>query len=254
MFAGCLSSGFQNVVSLIQQASFSTRSLKPKAWNISIVRQAMPSAWPSSIRPGFCSTMQVLMSGNADNCAASVSPAGPQPTIRTSTSAGTEPCAPEAGYRSDGSEISGSPGSNPFEMKLHDLLLLLSILMISILVNLSLAREAFVKAINEMPGHLARRFQQIAVAVFLAEVEGAGYDLTPVQYAALAAVGANPGIDQVTLAGLIAFDRTTITGVVDRLVQKGLITRQESSRDRRARELTMTVAGRRTLRRHDAGG
>ena len=79
------------------------------------------------------------------------------------------------------------------------------------------------KAINEMPGHLARRFQQIAVAVFLAEVEGAGYDLTPVQYAALAAVGANPGVDQVTLAGLIAFDRTTITGVVDRLVQKGLI-------------------------------
>jgi MarR family transcriptional regulator, temperature-dependent positive regulator of motility len=105
-----------------------------------------------------------------------------------------------------------------------------------------------VKAINETPGHLARRFQQIAVAVFLAEVEGAGYSLTPVQYAALAAVGANPGVDQITLAGLIAFDRTTITGVVDRLVQKGLIERRESSRDRRARELTMTVAGRRTLR------
>jgi hypothetical protein len=32
---------------------------------------------------------------------------------------------------------------------------------------------------NEMPGHLARRFQQIAVAVFLAEVGGAGFDLTP---------------------------------------------------------------------------
>jgi hypothetical protein len=41
MFSVCLSSGFQNVVSLIQQASFSTRSLNPKAWNISIVRQAM---------------------------------------------------------------------------------------------------------------------------------------------------------------------------------------------------------------------
>ena len=47
---------------------------------------------------------------------------------------------------------------------------------------------------------------------------------------------------------MIAYDRTTITGVVERLVQKGLITRQESSRDRRARELTITVAGRRTLR------
>ncbi len=102
--------------------------------------------------------------------------------------------------------------------------------------------------IHHMPGHLARRFQQIAVAVFLSEAEKAGYDLTPVQYAALAAVAGNAGIDQVTLAGLIAYDRTTITGVVDRLVQKGLVARSESSRDRRARALTITEAGRRTLR------
>ena len=101
---------------------------------------------------------------------------------------------------------------------------------------------------NEMPGHLARRFQQIAVAVFLAEVEEAGFDLTPVQYAALAAIRTNPAIDQVTLAGLIAYDRTTITGVVDRLVQKGLLLRHASSRDRRARELQITEAGKRTLR------
>lgn len=100
----------------------------------------------------------------------------------------------------------------------------------------------------EMPGHLARRFQQIAVAVFLAEVEQAGYDLTPVQYAALAAISVNPRIDQVTLAGLIAYDRTTITGVVDRLVQKGLVTRQQRPQDRRSRELVVTEAGRRILR------
>jgi MarR family transcriptional regulator, temperature-dependent positive regulator of motility len=47
---------------------------------------------------------------------------------------------------------------------------------------------------------------------------------------------------------LIAFDRTTIAGVVDRLVLKGLVKRQESSRDRRARELTLTGTGGRTLR------
>jgi DNA-binding MarR family transcriptional regulator len=99
-----------------------------------------------------------------------------------------------------------------------------------------------------MPGHLARRFQQIAVAVFLAEVGDAGFDLTPVQYAALATIKANPGLDQVTLAGLIAYDRTTITGVVDRLVQKGLADRRASSRDRRAKELEITDEGRRTLR------
>jgi DNA-binding MarR family transcriptional regulator len=99
---------------------------------------------------------------------------------------------------------------------------------------------------NDKPGHLARRFQQIAVAVFHAAVEEAGYDLTPVQYAALTTVGMQPGIDQATLAGLIAYDRTTITGVVDRLVQKGLVVRQ-ASKDRRAHALQITDEGRRTL-------
>ncbi|MGC2780761.1 MAG: MarR family transcriptional regulator [Bradyrhizobium sp.] len=98
-----------------------------------------------------------------------------------------------------------------------------------------------------MPGHLARRFQQIAVAVFLAEVDAAGFDLTPVQYAALAAIATNPAIDQITLAGLIAYDRTTITGVIDRLAQKGLVVRQASARDRRSRELRITDDGRRIL-------
>ena len=119
-------------------------------------------------------------------------------------------------------------------------------LIISILVKFTL--ESPVTDPHDMPGHLARRFQQIAVAVFLTEVEEAGYDLTPVQYVALAAVDANPGIDQITLAGQIAYDRTTITGVVDRLSQKGLLARHESSLDRRSRELRITDAGRRILR------
>jgi DNA-binding MarR family transcriptional regulator len=100
---------------------------------------------------------------------------------------------------------------------------------------------------NDKPGHLARRFQQIAVAIFHAEIEAAGHDLTPVQYAALSTIKTCPGIDQVTLAGLIAYDRTTITGVVDRLVQKGLLVRQANSRDRRARVLQITDQGQRTL-------
>jgi DNA-binding MarR family transcriptional regulator len=118
----------------------------------------------------------------------------------------------------------------------------------SMLVKPQPALENSVKDNDDMPGHLVRRFQQIAVAVFLSEVEEAGFDLTPVQYAALAAVGTNPGIDQVTLAGVIAYDRTTITGVVDRLVQKGLVVRQASPRDRRARALRITDVGETTLR------
>jgi len=107
--------------------------------------------------------------------------------------------------------------------------------------------EGLVTDNNDKPGHLARRFQQIAVAVFHAAVEEAGYDLTPVQYAALTTVGTQPGIDQATLAGLIAYDRTTITGVVDRLVQKGLLVRQASRTDRRAHALEITDEGRQTL-------
>lgn len=103
------------------------------------------------------------------------------------------------------------------------------------------------KDVNDMPGHLIRRLQQIAVAVFHAEVAQAGFDLTPVQYAALARIRTNPGTDQATLAGLIAYDRTTITGVVDRLVQKGLLTREVSGRDRRARVLHITEEGLKVL-------
>jgi len=101
--------------------------------------------------------------------------------------------------------------------------------------------------LKNMPGHLIRRMQQIAVAVFHAEVEAAGFDITPVQYAALVRVAGHPGVDQVTLAGLIAYDRTTIAGVVDRLVQKGFLTREVSSRDRRARVLHVTETGQNTL-------
>lgn len=97
--------------------------------------------------------------------------------------------------------------------------------------------------LEQMPGHLIRRLQQIAVAVFHTEVDAVGFDMTPVQFAALVRVAENPGIDQITLAGLIAYDRTTIAGVVDRLVQKGFLSRAVSEKDRRAKVLHMTDAG-----------
>jgi DNA-binding MarR family transcriptional regulator len=116
------------------------------------------------------------------------------------------------------------------------------------LVNRTAAQEDQVNDLYDMPGHLARRFQQIAVAIFHAEVRQAGFELTPVQYAALVTVAKNAGIDQATLAGLIAYDRATIGGVVDRLEQKGYLARHISGRDRRARELEITDEGRRALR------
>jgi DNA-binding MarR family transcriptional regulator len=94
-----------------------------------------------------------------------------------------------------------------------------------------------------MAGHLIRRLNQISVSVFTERVSGAGFDLTPVQFAALNSLKQNPGIDQASLAGLIAYDRVTIGGVVDRLEQKGFLRRVVSARDRRARELFLTELG-----------
>jgi MarR family transcriptional regulator, temperature-dependent positive regulator of motility len=99
-------------------------------------------------------------------------------------------------------------------------------------------------ALYEMPGHLIRRMNQISVATFLQEAQTAGFDLTPVQFAAIYAIARNEGIDQATLSSLIAYDRVTIGGVVDRLLTKGLIRREVSEKDRRARELYLTEKGR----------
>ena len=62
-------------------------------------------------RTGFLLDDPVLMSGNAASCAASVSPAGPQPTIRTSTSLGR--ASGGSVPRSAASDSSGLPGLNP---------------------------------------------------------------------------------------------------------------------------------------------
>lgn len=94
-----------------------------------------------------------------------------------------------------------------------------------------------------MAGHLIRRLHQQSVQVFQQRMQAAGFDLTPVQFAALDAVAAEPGMDQATLAARIAYDRATIGGVVDRLVTKGLLHRTVSRADRRARVLALTAEG-----------
>jgi MarR family transcriptional regulator, lower aerobic nicotinate degradation pathway regulator len=95
--------------------------------------------------------------------------------------------------------------------------------------------------LHALPGHHIRRLQQIAVAVFLQETEG--HAITPVQYAALQTVADQPGIDQRTLAGEIAFDTSTIASVIDRLEARGLLARSTSAEDKRVRLLTLTAEG-----------
>jgi DNA-binding MarR family transcriptional regulator len=102
------------------------------------------------------------------------------------------------------------------------------------------------RVIHEKPGHLIRRLQQIAVALFVSETSG--FEITPVQYAALLAVSLHPGIDQTALVNIIACDRSTIGDVTARLVAKKLVRRAKGENDGRTKVLHVTAAGQRLLR------
>jgi DNA-binding MarR family transcriptional regulator len=90
-------------------------------------------------------------------------------------------------------------------------------------------------------GHLIRRLHQISTALFFDEAGSLG--LTPVQYAALNMIEEIPGIDQASLSNMIAFDKTTMVKVLDRLAEKRLITRVKSPDDRRSNRLNVTPRG-----------
>lgn len=102
-------------------------------------------------------------------------------------------------------------------------------------------------ALYRMPGHLIRRCHQISMALFFEEC--AAFDITPQQYAVLRVLAANDGVDQITLAGLAALNRTTAGEIVARMQSAGLLVRQDSRLDRRVKNLFVTAAGRRLLGR-----
>lgn len=96
-------------------------------------------------------------------------------------------------------------------------------------------------AVYAAPGYLFRRMQQIAVSIFVEECRA--FDLTPVQYAALVAIHTHPGIDATRLSAVIAFDRSTLGNVIERLEGKELIDRKPSHEDKRVKLLYLSKSG-----------
>ncbi len=96
-------------------------------------------------------------------------------------------------------------------------------------------------------GHLLRRAHQRATAIFL---EGIGEEgITPLQFAALAAMRAQGLVGQNELGRLTAMDPATVLGVIRRLAAKGLVERCPDPADRRRRPLRLTRKGRRLIER-----
>jgi MarR family transcriptional regulator, lower aerobic nicotinate degradation pathway regulator len=102
-------------------------------------------------------------------------------------------------------------------------------------------------AVYTKPGYLFRRMQQIAVSIFAEECRD--YDLTPVQYAALVAIRTHPGIDATRLSLVIAFDRSTLGSVIERLEAKKYIVRRPGAADRRVKSLHLTTVGQSLLQK-----
>jgi DNA-binding MarR family transcriptional regulator len=101
------------------------------------------------------------------------------------------------------------------------------------------------EAAHSRAGHLIRRTYQISQALFLSETAELG--LTSVQYSALNAIVQLPDLDQASLSGVIALDKTTLVKVLDRLVAKDLITRVRSTTDRRCHVLNATAKGKKII-------
>lgn len=94
---------------------------------------------------------------------------------------------------------------------------------------------------SDAPGHQIRRAHQLSVALFMEET--AGFDVTPVQFAILNALMDDPGEDQITLAGRVAFDAATSGSVIGRLEAKGWVRREADPADRRRKLLWVTPEG-----------
>jgi DNA-binding MarR family transcriptional regulator len=96
--------------------------------------------------------------------------------------------------------------------------------------------------LEDQVGHLLRRANQRHTALFTRRF--AAYDLTPLQFAVMMKLADHAeGLSQNHLGRLTAMDPNTTQGVVQRLLERELISRLRSTEDRRRFVLSLTALG-----------
>jgi DNA-binding MarR family transcriptional regulator len=90
-------------------------------------------------------------------------------------------------------------------------------------------------------GFLLAKAYQRACAIYKEQFDR--YGLTPQQFGLLRFLWEEDGITQVELSKRSQIDRTTIGGLIDRLVQSGLLKRLPHPDDRRAYRIFLSAAG-----------
>ncbi len=94
-------------------------------------------------------------------------------------------------------------------------------------------------------GFNLRMAQEHAFAAFSRRSQEIGE--SPGRFATLTLIARNPGISQTGLSHANGRDKSSLTPVVEELVQRGLVERKRMRADRRTYRLNVTPAGKRTL-------
>ena len=91
------------------------------------------------------------------------------------------------------------------------------------------------------PSHLMHRALQLALDIY-SEETGAG-GLTQRQFAVLEAVSQKSGLTQTDLVRATGIDRSTLADLVARMTTKGLLDRERSTLDARAKAVRLSATG-----------
>ena len=98
------------------------------------------------------------------------------------------------------------------------------------------ANEAFIPTMRE----LARAYQALSA---YSESHIRQFNLTPAQFDVIASLGNTKGMNMGELGEKTLITKGTLTGVIDRLIQKELVTRETPSDNRRCVNVQLTPKG-----------
>ena len=100
-------------------------------------------------------------------------------------------------------------------------------------------------SLGASPSHLMHRVLQLALDIYSEETGADG--LTQRQFAVLEAVSHKSGLTQTDLVRATGIDRSTLADLVSRMTTKGLLDREKSAIDARAKAVSLSAAGQAAL-------
>ena len=96
--------------------------------------------------------------------------------------------------------------------------------------------------LHHIAGYQLAQASIVTAQLFIEHV-GKPFELRPVEFTVLKLIADNPGVSSRQLSRALAMTPPNITMWVDKLVERGFVTRERSATDGRAQHLTPTEAG-----------